>query len=46
MELDEEVWTRVIDVNLVGPYLTCRAIVARSNPGETNAAPVLRSNLE
>ncbi|WP_394788154.1 SDR family NAD(P)-dependent oxidoreductase [Rhodoferax sp.] len=26
-ELGPEVWRRVIDVNLVGPYLTCRAIV-------------------
>jgi 3-oxoacyl-[acyl-carrier protein] reductase len=26
-ELDPEVWRRVIDVNLIGPYLTCRAIV-------------------
>ena len=26
-ELSPEVWRRVIDVNLVGPYLTCRAIV-------------------
>ncbi|MBP2316646.1 SDR family NAD(P)-dependent oxidoreductase [Azospirillum soli] len=26
-ELDPEVWRRVIDVNLVGPYLTCRAVV-------------------
>jgi 2-dehydro-3-deoxy-L-rhamnonate dehydrogenase (NAD+) len=25
-ELAPEVWRRVIDVNLVGPYLTCRAI--------------------
>ncbi|MFC0401047.1 SDR family NAD(P)-dependent oxidoreductase [Paraburkholderia rhizosphaerae] len=26
-ELPTEVWRRVIDVNLIGPYLTCRAIV-------------------
>ena len=26
-ELAPDVWRRVIDVNLVGPYLTCRAIV-------------------
>jgi 2-dehydro-3-deoxy-L-rhamnonate dehydrogenase (NAD+) len=26
-ELKPEIWRRVIDVNLVGPYLTCRAIV-------------------
>jgi NAD(P)-dependent dehydrogenase (short-subunit alcohol dehydrogenase family) len=26
-ELEPEVWRRVIDVNLIGPYLTCRAIV-------------------
>ncbi len=26
-ELAPEVWRRVIDVNLTGPYLTCRAIV-------------------
>jgi NAD(P)-dependent dehydrogenase (short-subunit alcohol dehydrogenase family) len=26
-ELAPEVWRRVIDVNLIGPYLTCRAIV-------------------
>jgi 2-dehydro-3-deoxy-L-rhamnonate dehydrogenase (NAD+) len=26
-ELDPEVWRRVIDVNLIGPYLTCRAII-------------------
>lgn len=26
-ELSPEVWRRVIDVNLVGPYLTCRAVV-------------------
>ena len=26
-ELSPEVWRRVIDVNLVGPFLTCRAIV-------------------
>ncbi len=26
-ELDPAVWRRVIEVNLVGPYLTCRAIV-------------------
>lgn len=26
-ELDPEVWRRVIDVNLVGPFLTCRSIV-------------------
>ena len=26
-ELAPEVWRRVIDVNLVGPYLTCRALV-------------------
>ena len=24
-ELDPQVWRRVIDVNLIGPYLTCRA---------------------
>ncbi|CAM2195257.1 2-dehydro-3-deoxy-L-rhamnonate dehydrogenase (NAD(+)) [Paraburkholderia kururiensis] len=26
-ELEPEVWRRVIDVNLIGPYLTCRAVV-------------------
>jgi len=26
-ELDAAVWRRVIDVNLVGPFLTCRAVV-------------------
>jgi len=26
-ELDPEVWRRVIEVNLIGPYLTCRAVV-------------------
>jgi len=26
-ELSPEVWQRVIDVNLVGPFLTCRAVV-------------------
>ncbi|MEP7057688.1 MAG: SDR family NAD(P)-dependent oxidoreductase [Caldimonas sp.] len=26
-ELEPGVWRRVIDVNLVGPYLTCRAVV-------------------
>ncbi|MFT0858968.1 SDR family NAD(P)-dependent oxidoreductase [Ancylobacter sp. G4_0304] len=26
-ELDTEVWRRVIDVNLVGPFLTCKAVV-------------------
>jgi 2-dehydro-3-deoxy-L-rhamnonate dehydrogenase (NAD+) len=26
-ELEPDVWRRVIDVNLIGPYLTCRAIV-------------------
>jgi 3-oxoacyl-[acyl-carrier protein] reductase len=26
-ELKPDVWRRVIDVNLVGPYLTCRAVV-------------------
>jgi 3-oxoacyl-[acyl-carrier protein] reductase len=26
-ELAPEVWRRVIDVNLIGPFLTCRAIV-------------------
>jgi NAD(P)-dependent dehydrogenase (short-subunit alcohol dehydrogenase family) len=26
-ELDPVVWRRVIDVNLVGPFLTCRAVV-------------------
>lgn len=26
-ELDPDIWRRVIEVNLVGPYLTCRAIV-------------------
>ena len=26
-ELDPSVWRRVIDVNLVGPFLTCRAVV-------------------
>jgi len=26
-ELEPDVWRRVIEVNLIGPYLTCRAIV-------------------
>ncbi len=26
-ELDTEIWRRVIDVNLVGPFLTCKAVV-------------------
>ncbi|CAN1561355.1 FabG Dehydrogenases with different specificities (related to short-chain alcohol dehydrogenases) [Rhabdaerophilaceae bacterium] len=26
-ELEPDVWRRVIDVNLVGPYLTCRTVV-------------------
>jgi NAD(P)-dependent dehydrogenase (short-subunit alcohol dehydrogenase family) len=26
-ELDPEVWRRVIEVNLIAPYLTCRAVV-------------------
>ena len=26
-ELEPDVWRRVIDVNLIGPYLTCRSIV-------------------
>jgi NAD(P)-dependent dehydrogenase (short-subunit alcohol dehydrogenase family) len=26
-ELSPEIWRRVIEVNLVGPYLTCRAVV-------------------
>jgi 3-oxoacyl-[acyl-carrier protein] reductase len=26
-ELSPEVWRRVVEVNLVGPYLTCRAVV-------------------
>ena len=26
-ELDPAVWRRVIEVNLIGPYLTCRAVV-------------------
>ena len=26
-ELEPEVWQRVIDVNLIGPFLTCRAVV-------------------
>ena len=26
-ELDPEVWRRVIDVNLIGPFLACRAVV-------------------
>ena len=26
-ELTPEVWRRVIEVNLIGPYLTCRAVV-------------------
>ena len=26
-ELSPDVWRRVIDVNLVGPFLTCRAVV-------------------
>jgi len=26
-ELDTEMWRRVIDVNLVGPFLTCKAVV-------------------
>ena len=28
-ELQPDVWRRVIDVNLVAPYLTCRAVVPR-----------------
>ena len=28
-ELRPEVWRRVIEVNLIGPYLTCRAVVPR-----------------
>lgn len=28
-ELSPEVWRRVIDVNLIGSYLTCRAVVPR-----------------
>jgi len=26
-ELDPATWRRVVDVNLIGPYLTCRALV-------------------
>ena len=26
-ELDPDVWRRVIDVNLVGPFLTCRSVI-------------------
>lgn len=26
-DLEPDVWRRVIDVNLIGPYLTCRAVV-------------------
>ena len=26
-ELDPQVWRRVVDVNLIGPYLTCRHVV-------------------
>ncbi|MEX3854598.1 MULTISPECIES: SDR family NAD(P)-dependent oxidoreductase [Paraburkholderia] len=26
-ELEPDLWRRVIDVNLIGPYLTCRAVV-------------------
>lgn len=26
-ELDTEIWRRVVDVNLVGPFLTCKAVV-------------------
>lgn len=26
-ELSPDVWRRVVDVNLIGPYLTCRAVV-------------------
>jgi 2-dehydro-3-deoxy-L-rhamnonate dehydrogenase (NAD+) len=26
-ELEPDMWRRVIDVNLIGPYLTCRAVV-------------------
>ena len=26
-ELDPAVWRKVIDINLIGPYLTCRAVV-------------------
>ena len=26
-ELEPDIWRRVIDVNLIGPYLTCRAVV-------------------
>ena len=26
-ELDPEVWRRVVEVNLIGPYLTCRSVV-------------------
>ena len=28
-ELPPDVWRRVIEVNLIGPYLTCRAVVPR-----------------
>jgi 3-oxoacyl-[acyl-carrier protein] reductase len=28
-ELDAETWRRVVDVNLVGPFLTCKAVVPR-----------------
>jgi len=28
-ELDPALWRRVIEVNLIGPYLTCRAVVPR-----------------
>lgn len=28
-ELDTETWRRVVDVNLIGPFLTCRAVVPR-----------------
>jgi 3-oxoacyl-[acyl-carrier protein] reductase len=28
-ELEPAVWRRVVEVNLIGPYLTCRAIVPR-----------------
>jgi 3-oxoacyl-[acyl-carrier protein] reductase len=28
-EFDPGVWRRVIEVNLIGPYLTCRAVVPR-----------------
>ncbi len=26
-ELEPEIWRRVVEINLIGPYLTCRAIV-------------------